>query len=103
PSDMAVAAGVCIETSARPPASLDAAAQNCGEINRSLPSMGELVAYEAQTYTTAPMAEWIGQIYMDGGSFRGLIVKTAKGGALTTTAPLFNESRSYRCVQVPSN
>lgn len=103
PSDMAVAAGICFETSARPAATLDAAAQNCGEINRALPSMGELVAYEAQAYTTPPMGEWVGQMYMDGGSFRGLIVKTAKGGALTTTAPLFNEPRAYRCVQFPSN
>lgn len=103
PSDMAAAAGICFETSARPAATLDAAAQTCGEINRALPSMGELVAYEAQAHGTAPMAEWVGQIYMDGGSFRGLIVKTAKGGSLTTTAPLFNEPRAYRCVQFPSN
>ena len=99
---MAVAAGICFETSARPAATLDAAAHNCGEINRALcPQWGELVAYEAQAYTTPPMGEWVGQMYMDGGSFPRPHCKAAKGDALTTTAPLFNEPRAYRCVQFP--
>jgi hypothetical protein len=103
PSGMALAAGTCFETSARAAAPIPTALQICGEINRALPSMGELVAYEAQTYSNPPKAEWIGQMYFDGVNFRGHVVTTSKGGVVTTSAPEFNQPNLYRCVTGPTN
>lgn len=103
PSDMALAAGTCIETTARAAAPLPTALQICAEANRALPSMGQLMAYEAQNYATSPPAEWIGQMYFDGSSFRGLVAATQKGGVVSTSPPPFNEAEPYRCSQGPSN
>ncbi len=103
PSDMGVAAGTCIETTARAAAPLPTALQVCAEANRALPSMGQLMAYEAQNYATSPPGEWIGQIYYDGASFRGLIASTQRGGVVSTSPPMFNEAEPFRCAQEPSN
>jgi hypothetical protein len=103
PSGMELAAGTCFETSARPADSFPSAVQICGESNRALPSMGELIAYEAQTYSNAPPLEWIGQMYLDGATFRGHAVATDKDGPVSTQAPAFTEERAYRCATNPTN
>jgi hypothetical protein len=65
--------------------------------------MGQLVAYEAQL-TSAPLREWVGQIFFDGTNFRGSVVSTDSGaGEPVFSSPLYTEKEPNRCAQGPTN
>lgn len=104
PGDMALAAGVCIETTARPAADFQTALGTCAKAGRAIPSMGQLTAYEMQTYTQYPPYEWVGQMFWDGSKFRGLAIQAVKSASAPSVS-VFESSTptAYRCSQDPLN
>jgi hypothetical protein len=102
PSGTNLVLGVCFETATRGKADLLFALDDCRLDNRRLPTEGELLAFQTQTFTTPPPFEWAEPITYDGSTSRGEIFSAHKTAVSTGTAIATTE-QAYRCVTVPSN
>jgi hypothetical protein len=110
PAGTTLAAGACLEDTTRTPAVLLTAFLTCGDVNRRLPTEGELVAFGRQHNTVTPPPEWADLQYLDsdagpgdpGTVPRGAFVQASTSslsiGALSNGTPT-----AYRCAVAASN
>jgi hypothetical protein len=101
PAGTRVAAGVCFEIAVRPKMENTFAQLNCGQDERRLPSISELIAYEDKYFTSFPPKEWAEPSYYDGSVYRAAALASqtqfVELGYLPQT-----EKLPYQCVIAPS-
>jgi hypothetical protein len=107
PSDTVAKAGVCVEQSARSPASFLGASSTCDNAGRGLPTMPELDRFARSHGPLAPGGEWTASVYLyaaGGPTFDELEALVLSGGGDVgrdrVNAPI---QHPYRCVALPSN
>ncbi len=102
------AAGTCIETDTRPPASYGSAVLACADAggqrtpNRRLPTHGELSAAYARV-DPAPGGELTGHVYPRADGNQDVLIVTSKGGASAAITNDGGNPRAFRCAADPLN
>jgi hypothetical protein len=101
PAGTRPAAGVCFEIAVRPKIENTFAQLNCGQDERRLPSVSELIAYEDKYFTSFSPKEWAEPSYYDGSVYRAAalssVTQFVELGYLPQT-----EKLPYQCVIAPS-
>jgi hypothetical protein len=104
---MTLVIGVCFEQAARGETTLIAAQRECAQIGRRLPTEGELIAFQAVTFTDLHPYELADGILDTGTESRAMTFAAYK--YLGNVYIAFNsvsagsDNRTYRCVSPPSN
>jgi hypothetical protein len=106
------AAGVCVETQARPPVAYGTAVYECGRTDtqaaagRRLPTHNELMAalthQEIQLATGGELTSEVSASTSESGRVNALTI-TDKSGSVGLTPDTFAGAKSYRCVAPPLN
>jgi hypothetical protein len=107
PSDTVAKAGVCIESSPRPPDGFLGATTHCDNAGRGLPTMPQLDQF-ARSRGPLPQAEWTSSVYRnpDNGPnpFDELeAVVLSDGGQVSYARVYLAVQHAFRCVALPSN
>ena len=100
PNGMVLASGVCFEPAARPAAEWLTAVFNCAQAGLRLPDQTELIAFEVQTYPSAPPREWVGEVVA--GSTNATTLSAAPFAISSESKGILLEA-PYRCAVNPSN
>jgi hypothetical protein len=102
PSGTKLALGVCFEMAAHTSGSLFVAIHDCLSDNRRLPSEGELIVFQSQTFLESPPLEWTEPMYFVT-EMRGMAVSADSIGSLEFSAKDAEQKLPYRCVTMPTN
>ena len=107
PDDTVGTAGVCIESSARPPNGLLGASTICDHAGRGLPTMTQLDRF-ARSNGPLPQPEWTASVYRNPANgpnpFDELeTVVFSDGGVVGYERVYLAVQHAFRCVALPSN
>ena len=107
PSGMTLVIGVCFEQAARPETTLIAAQRECAQIGRRLPTQGELIAFQAVTFTDFHAEELADGISDSGPELKGMAFAAYRylGDVYVALNSVRAgvDTRAYRCVTMPTN
>jgi hypothetical protein len=106
PGGTTLVIGVCFETAVGKAVLIDAQVR-CSELGRRLPTQGELIAFEVETFTSLPPSELTDPVYFDGAAFSGMTVSAWREPSGETsisrgTTGAFSPEKPFRCVTMPS-
>ena len=96
-------AGVCFETALRPKVSDTFAQLNCGQDERRLPSVSELIAYENKYPSSSTPKEWAEPSYYDGSVYRAAALHSPQSQFVELGYLPQTEELPYQCVTGPTS
>jgi len=96
-------AGVCFETALRPKVSDTFAQLNCGQDERRLPSVSELIAYENKYPSSSTPKEWAEPSYYDGSVYRAAALHSPQSQFVELGYLPETEELAYQCVTGPTS
>jgi hypothetical protein len=107
PSETLPKAGICIETTSRPPTGFLAAASQCNLAGRGLPTMAQLDQF-ARENGPLPQAEWTSNVYRNTGNGPAPVeqleaVLLSGFGDVGYDRVYLAVQHAFRCVALPSN
>lgn len=103
PAGMEFEVGLCVEPTARSALDYFSSLNECRSDGLRLPSQGELIAYESQTFGAEepPPYEWVEPSFYDGAVTRANTMRANEAG-YTVVTDESGEINPYRCVTPPS-
>jgi len=104
PAGTVLAAGLCFETTVRPPTTMVGAMEICGRAGRVLPSPSELVSFAIKNpQGAAAQFEWAGQVLFDAQEApEGGLIQLGPYGVSGFSHDAINASHAFRCALTPA-